>query len=43
MQNVCGVPKARLVWIDCVQSHSQETAVRSSSETLQDLKASGGK
>lgn len=43
MQNVCGVPKARLLWIDYVQSHSQGTAARSSSETLWDLKASGGK
>lgn len=43
MQNVCVVPKARLLWMDCVQSHSQGTAARSSSETLQDLKASGGK
>lgn len=43
MQNVCGVLKACFLWIDCVQSHSQGTAVRSLSETLQDLNASGRK
>lgn len=43
VQNVYGVPKTRFLWIYCVQSHSQGTTAWSSSETLQDLKASGGK
>lgn len=43
MQNARGFLKARLLEINCGQSHLQVTATRFSNETLQCLNASDGK
>lgn len=43
MQNIRGFLKARLLELNCGQSHSQGMAARVSSETLQWLKASNRK